>query len=330
MIISQTPLRMSFVGGGSDLPAYFREHGGAVVSTAIDKYVYVTVNPKFDRRIRVSYSRTENVAWVSRLKHPLVREALRMLDVEGGVEIVSVADIPSRGTGLGSSSAFTVGLLNALHAYCGERRTAEALAREACTIEIDRCGEPIGWQDQYAAAYGGLNYIEFCPGDRVHVNPIRCRANTLKVLQAHLVMFYTGLTRRAGPILEKKQEAIAGDRRKRAMLARMVGLAGDLRAELERDRVGAVGEILHENWMLKRRLARGVSSARIDGWYRAARRAGAVGGKILGAGAGGFLLFVAEPGRHEAIERALGGLRRVPVGFEAEGTRVIRLNAVGG
>lgn len=323
MIISCTPLRMSFVGGGSDLPAFYREHGGAVVSTAIDKYVYVTVNPKFDQRLRVSYSKTEEVASVARLQHPLVRESLRKLGIEGGVEITSIADIPSRGTGLGSSSAFTVGLLHALHAWQGRYRSAEQLAQECCEIEIERCGEPIGKQDQYAAAYGGLNFIEFFPGERVSVQPILCQQETRLRLQENLVMFYTGITRAAATVLREKQRRIAAEAGKQAMLTRMVALARTLKVELQNNNLAAFGEIIHENWMLKKQLAREVSTSRIEHWYAAARRAGAVGGKILGAGSGGFLLFYAPPERHPAIARALPGLRRVPVRFEPQGSRII-------
>lgn len=323
MIISQTPLRMSFVGGGSDLAAYYRRHGGAVVSTAIDQYVYVTVNRKFDERIRVSYSQTEEVGSVRSVRHPLVRESLRQVGVKGGVEITSIADVPSRGTGLGSSSSFTVGLLHALHAWRGEYRSAEQLAREACEIEIERCGEPIGKQDQYAAAYGGLNFIEFYPDERVSVQPIVCRPELLRELQSRLLVFYTGITRPAAKVLEEKQRRIATEASKQAVLGRMVELARTLRAELQGHNLAAFGEILHENWELKKRLARDVSSARIDAWYEAARRAGAIGGKILGAGSGGFLLFFAPPTRHEAIRRALSTLRPVPMRFEPQGSRIL-------
>ena len=305
MIISRTPLRMSFVGGGSDLPAYYRLHGGAVVSTAIDKYVYVTVNPKFDNNIRVSYARTEEVDEVARLRHPLVRESLRHLDIAGGVEITSIADIPSRGTGLGSSSAFTVGLLHALHAWQGRYRSAEQLARESCLIEIERCGEPIGKQDQYAAAFGGFNFIEFSADERVVVQPIVCRHETLERLQDNLVAFYTGITRPAAKVLREKQRRIAAESDKQAMLGRMVALARTLRDELQNNNLDAFGEVIHQNWVLKRQLSDDVSTGQIDAWYDAARGAGAVGGKILGAGSGGFLLFYAPRRRHRAIRDAL-------------------------
>lgn len=326
MIISRTPLRMSFVGGGSDLPAFYRRHGGAVVSTAIDRYVYVTVNAKFDQRIRVSYSRTEEVRSADRVRHPLVREALRNLGIDGGVEITSVADIPSRGTGLGSSSSFTVGLLHALHAFRGQFRSADQLAAESCQIEIERCGEPIGKQDQYAAAFGGFNFIQFHPDDTVTVEPIVCRRETVQALQNRLLTFYTGITRRAAGVLAGKVAAIEREAAKQRMLVRMVALARQLKTALQDNHLEAFGELLHENWMLKKRLGRHVSNPRIDAWYDRARRAGAVGGKLLGAGAGGFLLFDAPPERHEAIARALAGLRRVAFRFEPLGSRILFVN----
>jgi D-glycero-alpha-D-manno-heptose-7-phosphate kinase len=323
MIISRTPLRMSFVGGGSDLPAFYRRFGGAVVSTAINKYVYVTVNPKFDHRIRVSYSRTEEADKVSEIQHPLVREALRLLGLKGGLEITSIADIPSRGTGLGSSSSFTVGLLHALQASDGRAATAEQLARAACRIEIDRCHEPIGRQDQYAAAYGGLNFIEFHPDDTVSVSPINCRRATLRQLEENLLVFYTGISRRASAILKNQQATVAAEKAKQEALRKMVQLAHDLRAELQKNNLEAFGEVIHANWELKRSLTREISSSRIDDWYRAARQHGATGGKLLGAGRGGFLMFYAPRDRHEAIARALKGLRRVEMGLEPEGSKII-------
>src|SRR6516164_3419549 len=208
MIISRTPLRVSFLGGGSDLPAYYRRHGGAVLSTAIDQSVYVTVSRKFDNAVRVSYSRTEEVASASEVAHPLVREALNLLGIEGGMEITSIADIPAKGTGLGSSSSFTVGLLNALHAYCGRHVPAEKLAQESCHIEIERCGEPIGKQDQYAAAFGGFNFIRFNPDDSVTVEPIICKRETIRQIQAHTIVFYTGITRSASSLLKQQQTAV--------------------------------------------------------------------------------------------------------------------------
>jgi D-glycero-alpha-D-manno-heptose-7-phosphate kinase len=323
MIISRTPLRMSFVGGGSDLPAFYRQFGGAVVSSAINKYVYVTVNPKFDHRIRVSYSKTEEVESVSRIQHPLVRESMKLLELKGGIEVTSIADIPSRGTGLGSSSSFTVGLLHALHASAGRYASAAQLAREACCIEIDRCGEPIGRQDQYAAAFGGLNFMQFHPDDTVSVDPIVCRRETLRRLQENLLVFYTGINRTASSILKHQQATVAAEKDKQAALKEMVRLAHELKTELQKNNLDAFGEIIHANWELKRSLTREISSRRIDDWYAQARRRGAIGGKLLGAGQGGFLMFYAPRDRHDAIARGLKDLRRVDMALEPEGSKII-------
>jgi D-glycero-alpha-D-manno-heptose-7-phosphate kinase len=323
VIISRTPLRMSFVGGGSDLPVFYRRFGGAVVSTAINQFVYVTINRKFDDRIRVSYSRTEEAGSVERIRHPLVREALKLLGIKGGVEITSIADIPAKGTGLGSSSSFTVGLLNALHAHAERHAGAEQLAQESSQIEIERCGEPIGKQDQYAAAYGGLNYFQFNPDDSVSVQPIICKRQTLERLESQTLIFYTGITRSASGILKHQQAALVAGRKKQKVMQRMVELAEQLRRDLQQNRADTLGPIIHEGWLLKKSLTPGVSTGAIDGWYTKARKEGAVGGKLLGAGAGGFLMFQAPPDRHEAIARALRGLRRMQMGFEQQGSRII-------
>jgi D-glycero-alpha-D-manno-heptose-7-phosphate kinase len=323
MIISKTPLRMSFVGGGSDLPVFYREFGGAVVSTAIDKFVYVTVNNKFDEKIRISYSKTEEAKTVERVKHPLVRESLKLLGISGGVEITSIADIPAKGTGLGSSSSFTVGLLNALHAFANRHAAADKLARESCEIEIGRCGEPIGKQDQYAAAFGGFSFIQFNQNDSVSVEPIICQRETLRQLENNLIVFYTGITRSASAILKTQQNAVASQKAKQKTMIKMVGLARELKAELQKNNLAAFGEIIHENWLLKRSLTSEVSNGAIDGWYSRARKAGAVGGKLLGAGAGGFLMFYAPQEKHEAVRRELKELRPVKFGFEPQGSKII-------
>lgn len=322
MIIAQTPLRMSFVGGGSDLPAFYRKYGGAVVSTAIDKFVYVAVNKKFDNAIRVSYSKTEEVESVAQIEHKIVRESLRMLDIPGGVEITSVADIPSRGTGLGSSSSFTVGLLHALHAYRREYISSGDLGAEACRVELDLCGERIGKQDQYAASFGGLNFVSFEPDDRVIVHPIICGKEIVEQMERSILVFYTGLTRSAGSILNDQTAAMESDVPKQKIVQRMVALAHTLRDELQANHLDAFGDILHENWMLKKELAGEISNPHIDAWYECARSRGALGGKLLGAGAGGFLMFYARPEHHEDITQALG-LRRVEFRFERQGSRII-------
>jgi D-glycero-alpha-D-manno-heptose-7-phosphate kinase len=322
MIITQTPLRMSFAGGGTDLPAFYRQFGGAVVSTAIDKYVYVNVNKKFDSAIRVSYSRTEEVGSVPEIAHPIVRSSLLKLGIPGGLEITSIADIPSRGTGLGSSSSFAVGLLLALHAYESRFISPGDLADESCQVEIELCGEPIGKQDQYAAAYGGLNFIRFEPDDSVIVEPILGSTEMLRRLQDSLITFYTGRTRQASSILAEQSQGAQSSVTTQQLMQRMKALAYDLRAELNRGRIEALGEIMDEGWQLKREVHTGVSSPEIDECYAAAKKAGALGGKLLGAGGGGFLTFFAPPEAHPAIEKALD-LRRLPVGFERSGSRVL-------
>jgi len=323
MIISQTPLRVSFAGGGSDLPAFYRKYGGAVVSTAIDKFVYVGVNKKFDDSIRISYSRTEEVATVDQIEHQLVREALRMLSIPGGIEITSIADIPSRGTGMGSSSSFAVGLLHALHAYRQEYISVDSLGDESCRLEIDLCGNRIGKQDQYAAACGGFNLIEFHPDDAVSVHPIICDREMVAELQRWLMMFYTGVTRQAASILDNQTEAMENDERKQGMVREMVKLARQLCDELHRNRLESFGDILHQNWELKKTIVDGISSPEIEGWYQCARSRGAIGGKLLGAGAGGFLLFFVPPYRQNAVREALSPLRQIPFGFERQGSRII-------
>jgi len=322
VIISRTPLRISFAGGGSDLPAFYGHEPGAVVATAINKYIYITVNKKFDDRIRASYSVTEMVDRVDDLRHELIREALRMVGVGGGIEITSISDIPSRGTGLGSSSTYTVGLLHALHAYTGRHAGAQRLAEEACEIELQRCRKPIGKQDQYIAAYGGLQFMRF-DADGVRVEPLVMSAAFRERLQAYFLLLYTGLTRSADAILEEQGRNLREDAAVRENAARVRDLALDLRAALLDQQLDAVGEILDTGWQLKQTLAPGITSPEIDVWYAQARAAGAAGGKILGAGGGGFLLLFASPERHDAIRRALPGLRAVPFRFEPQGSRII-------
>lgn len=323
MIISKTPMRMSFVGGGSDLSSFYRRYGGAVVSTAIDKYMYITVNQKFDSGIRASYSLTEEVETVHEIKHPLIRAGLNLVGIEGGIEIASMADIPSRGTGLGSSSSFTVGLLHALYGFKNQHVSDEQLAAESCHIEIEICGEPIGKQDQYAAAYGGLNYIRFHPDESVTVDPIVCDADTMTRLQDHILVFFTGRSREASTLLAEQSKKTASEKKIQDTLVKMVSLAEDLKRELEHNNLDAFGEILHQNWILKKTLVDGISDGEIDDWYETARKAGALGGKLLGAGKGGFMMFFADPERHAAIVHALPELREVQFRFDTNGSQII-------
>jgi D-glycero-alpha-D-manno-heptose-7-phosphate kinase len=323
LIISRTPLRISFAGGGSDLPAFYRHEPGAVLSTAINKYIYITVNRKFDDKIRASYSVTEIVDTVDELRHELIREALRLVAPPCGIEITSISDIPSQGTGLGSSSTYTVGLLNSLYAHLGMQVGSERLAREACLIEIERCAKPIGKQDQYIAAYGGLQFIQFNPDGSVYVDPVICEPQTKLRLQDSLLLLYTGLTRSADDILREQSANTEHDGSKRASLQRLACLAGQLRQALIANDLDGFGETLHAGWLEKKQLASGISNPAIDRWYETARRNGALGGKVLGAGGGGFLLLYAHPERFPDIRRALAELRPVPFRLEPQGSKII-------
>ncbi len=322
MIISKAPLRMSFVGGGSDLPTYYKKHGGAVLSTTIDKYIYVNVNKKFDDGIRVAYSKTELVNNISELQHELVKNSLNFLKIRKGVEITSIADIPSKGTGLGSSSTFTTALLHVLNAYKGNFISKEKLAEDSCKIEIEMCKEPIGKQDQYAASFGGLNIIEFNKDDSVNVMPIITEPKTIKELNDNLLMFYTGISRSASKILMSQSKNL-NEKTQILSMKKMVGLVYDMKRELENNRLDSFGEILDENWKLKKTLSKNISSLDIDDWYSTAKKNGALGGKILGAGAGGFLLLYAHKKNHEKICNSLKNLRKIDFKFENEGSKII-------
>jgi D-glycero-alpha-D-manno-heptose-7-phosphate kinase len=320
MIISRTPLRISFLGGGTDFRPFYERGWGAVTSVAIDKYIYIAVNPKFDHGIRVSYSRTELVRHVDEVKHDLVREAMKLTGVTRGVEIVSIADIPSRGTGLGSSSAFTVGLLHALHTYAGRAVTPERLAREAAHIEIDVLKEPIGKQDHYIAAYGGIRHFRFLPEERVKVTPLACDLRFQRKLNRNLMLFYTGITRKARSILKRQTENIA---HRLPILERMRVQAEEARDLLLGGDVMGLGALLHEGWTLKQQLTRGITSPTIERYYRKAMDAGAVGGKLLGAGQGGFLLFCCAPSRQDRVRRSLREMEETPFAFEPRGSRIV-------
>jgi D-glycero-alpha-D-manno-heptose-7-phosphate kinase len=263
------------------------------------------------------------VAHASQIEHPLVREALALLGIEGGIEITSVADIPARGTGLGSSSSFTVGLLNALHAYCGRHASAASLANESCLIELERCGEPIGKQDQYAAAFGGFNFIRFHPDDSVEVKKIVCPKSLMADLQARLIFFYTGLTRSATTILRQQSAEVATAGAKSDATGELVRLAETAYSDLCAGNIGSVGAMLHEAWRLKKQIVSGATCSLIDEAYQAAIDAGAEGGKLLGAGGGGFLMFLAPPERHDSIRSALPQLRETPFRFASDGSRII-------
>jgi D-glycero-alpha-D-manno-heptose-7-phosphate kinase len=326
MIISRTPLRMSFVGGGSDLPGFYREFGGAVLSTSINKYIYVNVNQKFDQGIRIAYSKTEEVVNVTEIEHKLVRECLKFLELSGGLEITTIADIPSKGTGLGSSSSFTIALLHALNAYQGKYISNEQLAKDCCKIEIDFCREPIGKQDQFAAALGGFNLLEFKSNEKVIVTPVIASADIIKNIESNLLLLYTGITRSASELLLKQSQGLKNNKQKKINLQRMVDLVYILYKEIQNSNITAFGEIMHENWQLKKSLEDNISNTQIDLWYDIARKNGAIGGKILGAGAGGFLLLYAPKDKHNAICESLKELKQIDFSFENEGSKIIYYN----
>jgi len=320
MIITQTPLRISFAGGGTDLAAYYAEREGFVVSTAIDKFAYVIVKERFDDQIFLNYMKKEIRADVAEIEHELIREAMRKTGVERGVEVTLLSDIPSEGAGLGSSSSFTVGLLNAFHMYQGEQVTAEQLAREACEIEIERLGKPIGKQDQYIAAYGGLRSFRFRRDDRVEVRRLPLEPRQLRELDARLHLLFTGRTRKADVILSE-QKAKTGDRS--AELDGIKQLAEELVPSLQGGDFDRLGAMLHQNWELKRKLASGISDGAIDEMYARARSHGALGGKICGAGGGGFLLVYCPLERQERLEKGMRDYRAMPFRLEPDGSKVI-------
>ena len=274
MIISKAPLRMSFAGGGSDMREYYRNEPGAVVSSAIDKYIYITINNNFDHMIRLKYSQTEEVESPYDIKHDLIRESLLMMGIEKNIEITSIADIPDRGSGLGSSSAFTVALLHAISAYKSVYVSADSLAKQSCHIEIEKCKQMIGKQDQYASAYGGFNFITFNKDDSVFVEPIIIRESTKAELKSRLLLFYTRQSRRSSDILSEQSENLKGKDRL-VIMKKMVDLAYKLKEDLENNNINDFGGVMHENWKLKREMASGVSNNKIDEWYNAAIQAGA-------------------------------------------------------
>jgi D-glycero-alpha-D-manno-heptose-7-phosphate kinase len=320
-------LRISFAGGGSDLHDYYKLPGryGAVVSTAINRYVYITANKKFDDLIRVSYSKTEIVERVDDLEHNIVREALKLLDIRKGIDIVYMADLPltSAGSGLGGSSALAVGVLHALYAYKGLHVSAERLAREAVMIEREILRHPVGKQDQYSAAYGGLNYIRFNGDESVLVEPTICTRHTKEMLAKGLLLFYTGINRVSSKILEEQQRQIVD---KVALHDRLVAIAEDLRERLQKNDLEAMGSALHEGWLIKRQLAAGVSNPKIDDWYERARAKGALGGKLAGAGGGGFFLFYSDEEHQAAVRAALPELSVQPIDLEPHGSRIIHVS----
>lgn len=322
MIITRTPFRVSFAGGGSDLPSFYRKHEGCVLSASINKYMYITVHPLFNREITsIKYSQTENVTDIRRIQHPIARQLLIDYNLSG-LEITSTADVPS-GTGLSTSSAYTVGLIHALNAFKGKYCSQEKIAREACEVEIEKLGEPIGKQDQYGVAVGGLKFIRFRQNDTVEVEPIIMSKEAYNKLNGNLLLFYTGSTRSASEILKEQSDNITREEDKFRNLIKMTELAQEMREALCREDLNRFGEILHEGWILKKSLASQITNPDIDEVYQKAIDAGALGGKLLGAGGGGFLLFYCEKEKQKRLRSALSTLVELPFDLENGGTKII-------
>lgn len=320
MVITQTPLRISFAGGGTDFPDFYLREGGAVLNAAIDKYVLVIVKERFDEKIYINYSRKEIVDSVDEIQHDLVREAMRKAGVTAGVEITTLADVPSEGSGLGSSSSVTVGLLNALYIYRGIQQTAETLARQACEIEIDVLKRPIGKQDQYIAAYGGLRHLTFQRDGDVTVEAVGLPGPLRRELENHLMLFFTRRTRRAEAILSEQHARVADNL---AVLQSMREQVREFRAALECGDFVEAGRVLHEGWRLKKRLASQITNPELDALYERALSAGALGGKIAGAGGGGFLLLLCPVQSQQRVREELADLRDLPFHLEPDGSKVI-------
>lgn len=321
MIITKTPFRVSFCGGGSDMPDFYRKYGGCVLSTTINRYMYIMIHPYFDsNKTCLKYSETEIVDDIRDIKHRIFHCVLNEKNIRG-VEIVSTADVPS-GTGLGSSSSFTVGLLHTLACYKGMYISKQKLAEEACQVEIEKLGNPIGKQDQYAAACGGLNFITFHKDDSVSVEPVIAANDTIRQLQDNLVMFYTGITHDANQILAEQKQNIMMQEDKNKTLIRMCELAKNMKASLEESNLDDFGQIMNEGWMRKQELAGNISNKTINDMYEVGMNAGAVGGKLLGAGGGGFLLFYCPKERQKNLIEKMG-LRKFDFRFEHDGTSVV-------
>jgi D-glycero-alpha-D-manno-heptose-7-phosphate kinase len=320
MIIVQTPLRVSFFGGGTDFPSFFKEEGGCVLSSTIDKYIFLTIKKRFDNKIRVGYTQTEMVDHLDELHHELIREALRKTRMDHGLEITTMGDIPSAGSGLGSSSTVTVGALHAMYTMLGEIVPADQLAREACEIELEALGKPIGVQDQYIVAYGGLRILEFRKDGSVASRRLNLSDSTLRRLNDSLMLFYTGMSRSADKILAEQRDNIP---QRLEILRTMKHMAFDAAHELESGNVDAIGWLLDEAWKLKKNLASQISNSEIDCMYIAARKAGALGGKITGAGGGGFLLIYCPHDRQDAVRAALKDFQELPFLLEHDGSKVI-------
>jgi D-glycero-alpha-D-manno-heptose-7-phosphate kinase len=324
MIVTRTPVRIPLGGGGTDLPSYYTQYGGFLTSAAIDKYIYVTVNKRFEPSFRISYSQTEICDSADEIKHPIVREAVKLLGIERGIEITSIADVPSN-TGLGTSSAFTVGLLNALHTYRREKLSAKELAEEACYIEIQLLREPIGKQDQYAAAFGGIISMEIDRLGNVELKPVLLSEDTLDQLESNTLLFYTGIRRNASEVLASQSQAASLDKEKVIeSMHKIKDIGRQIKRAFEAENLAHFGELLDLHWQTKKQLSDKISQSQMDEWYHAARQNGALGGKIMGAGGGGFFMFYCNNDKN-GFRKLMGkqGLKEMRFRIDFEGSKVL-------
>ena len=323
MIVSKTPLRLTLGGGGTDLPAYSNEYGGFVVTSAIDKYIYIVVNRRFEAPIRASYSITEITYPIDDIKHPVIREGLKLLDLQSNLEIISVAEVPSK-TGLGSSSSFTVGLLRALHSYKGEFLSSQTLAEEACNLQMNILKEPCGYQDTFIAAYGGFVCLSIQKNGLVDVSHLRIAEETVRELRNNLLFFYTGIERSSSGVLQDQRANVQQDRSKALDAMHAIKDIGyRVKRALEDGDLSEFGRLQDEHWQVKKATSTAISSGRIDWWYQLGLENGALGGKILGAGGGGFLMFYCDNGRDKLRKvMAKEGLREIAFNFEPDGSKI--------
>jgi D-glycero-alpha-D-manno-heptose-7-phosphate kinase len=324
MIVTRTPVRIPLGGGGTDLPSYYTQYGGFLISAAIDKYIYITLNKRFEKSIRVSYSATEIVDEVEQIQHPIVREALRLLKIESGIEITSIADVPSK-TGLGTSSAFTVGLLNALHAFKNEKVNAKDLAEEACFLEIELLKEPIGKQDQYLAAFGGVHCLEIDRLGSVKVTPLHLSDDAIDQLESNTLLFYTGIRRSASEVLAPQSKGASLDQEKVIENMHKIKEIGyQIKKSFEEENLARFGELLDVHWQTKKGISNKITQSQIDRWYEIAKNSGALGGKVMGAGGGGFFMFYCNNGKNgfrKIMEQE--GLKEMRFRVDFEGSKVL-------
>jgi len=323
MIVSKTPLRLTLGGGGTDLPAYSSKYGGFVVTSAIDKYIYLVVNRRFESPVRVSYSITEIVEPIGSIKHPVIREALELLDLRSNLEIISIAEVPAE-TGLGSSSSFTVGLLHALHMYKDDHISRQALAEEACRLQMEILKEPCGYQDTFIATFGGFTCLDIQKDGKVNVSPLKMTPETISELENNLVFFYTGIKRSSSSVLKDQGAAVKKDGSAELEAMHQIKEIGyKVKRALEEGDITEFGRLQHEHWLVKKRTSVAISNGLIDKWYDLGLKNGALGGKLMGAGGGGFLMFYCENGR-DGLRKAMAkeGLREVNFDFEPEGSKI--------